>query len=324
MTGKVFNGNPATLLILILPFAGAVILLYEAWPFLLGLVALIVIWKLLDNYLWQQWCFQVDPTFNQLLQANQGCLTPMDLSLKANLGARSAKRFLDKKAEEYGAYRKDLSEGGQVYYFITASTLGSILDDSEPVADETDFADEIDEDNDTVETTTPPEVIVTTPEPENPPQSLFSSPFAQLAELKEERQKLSQTSPETVSPDEIKEVQTEIETASQPEVLETSIESVSSDELSTVTDTVLESSLTEEESPEEEDLETETSADKPRKSSLIQVDLAKRLDTTPSTVGRRKTEPDFAQWSQSKDPDGIAWKYLRKSRVFVPVNPDIS
>jgi hypothetical protein len=329
MTGKVFNGNPATLLILILPFAGAVILLYEAWPFLLGIVALIVIWKLFDTYLWQQWCFQVDPTFNQLLQANQGCLTPMDLSLKANLGARSAKRFLDKKAEEYGAYRKDLPEGGQVYYFITASTLGSILDDSEPVADETDFADEIDKDNDTVEMTTPPEVVVTTPEPEKPPQSLFSSPFAQLAEIKEERQKSSQTSPETVSPetvspDEIKEVQTEIETVSQPEVLETSIESVSSDELSTVTDTVLESSLTEEEIPEEEDLETETSADKPRKLSLIQVDLAKRLDTTPSTVGRRKTEPDFAQWSQSKDPDGIAWKYLRKSRVFVPVNPDIS
>ncbi|GBF80249.1 hypothetical protein [Aphanothece sacrum] len=330
MTGKVFNGNPATLLVLILPFAGAVILLYEAWPFLLGLVALIVIWKLFDNYLWQQWCFQVDPMFNQLLQANQGCLTPMDLSLKANLGARRAKRFLDKKAEEYGAYRKDLPEGGQVYYFITASTLGSILDDSEPVANETDFTDEIDDDRDTVEATIPPEVIVTTPEPEKPPQSLLSSPFAQLAEIKEERQKSSQTSSETVSsetvsPDEIKEVQTEIETVSQPEVLDTSIESVSSDEFLTATDRVLDSSLTEEESPEEEEyLETETSTDKPRKLSLIQVDLAKRLDTTPSTIGRRKTEPDFAQWSQSKDPDGIAWKYLRKSRVFVPVDPDIS
>jgi hypothetical protein len=53
--------------------------------------------------------------------------------------------------------------------------------------------------------------------------------------------------------------------------------------------------------------------------SLIQADLAKRLDTTSSTIARRKTDPDFPLWSQSKDPDGIAWQYLDENKVFIPV-----
>ena len=75
-------------------------------------------------------------------------------------------------------------------------------------------------------------------------------------------------------------------------------------------------------SPPDSSLPSENIPKPKAKLSLIQVDLAKRLDTTPSTVGRRKTDPSFPEWSQSKDPEGIAWKYLRKSRVFVPVDPD--
>ena len=152
MTGKVFDGNPtpAAFLILILPLAAVIVLLYEAWMWVLGFIALVVVWKLVDNYQWQQWSAKINPIFNQLIQENQGQVTPMDLSLKANLSAGSAKRFLARKAEEFGATSQELPEQGKVYYFITASTLGSILDDSEPMAEEPEEPEtfDIDEDDD--------------------------------------------------------------------------------------------------------------------------------------------------------------------------------
>jgi hypothetical protein len=80
-------------------------------------------------------------------------------------------------------------------------------------------------------------------------------------------------------------------------------------ELKTIAQTLSEHSLSEEES-----------AKIPPKLSLIQVDLAKRLETTPSTIRRQKSDPSFPEWSQSRDPKGIAWKYLQKLRLFVPVD----
>ncbi len=60
--------------------------------------------------------------------------------------------------------------------------------------------------------------------------------------------------------------------------------------------------------------------DKTEIQSLNQADLAKRLDVNSSTVGRQKTksEAEFAIWSLSKDPEGIAWKYDISTNEFVP------
>ncbi|HAC62785.1 MAG TPA: hypothetical protein DCF68_04440 [Cyanothece sp. UBA12306] len=297
MTGKVFNGSPAAFLVLILPLAVGIILLYKAWLWVLGVISLIILWKFWDKYQWQKWCFQLNPTFNELLQENQGCLTPMDLSLKANLSAGNAKRFLQRKAEEYGAYRKDLPEQGPVYYFITASTLGSIFDDSEPSAisveeeniqTDENYPEEAEKfDNSTVNTNAQSLLknLETNPKSDTQPTT---SPFAQLAELKEERQQLTETEETPIG-----------------------------------TDSSLETDTIPTQSPSSDNsLSSENMAKPKEKLSLIQVDLAKRLDTTPSTIGRRKTESNFPQWSQSKDPEGIAWKYLRKSRVFIPVDTD--
>ena len=306
MTGKVFDGNPtpAAFLILILPLAAIIVLLYKAWIWVLGFVALVVVWKLVDNYQWEQWSAKINPIFNQLIQENQGQITAMDLSLKANLSARGAKRFLARKAEEFSANSRELPEQGKVYYFITASTLGSILDDSEPVAEEPEEPEtfDIDEDDDEQietphsnqvtsqpsEVSPPPSTTSSSPsEVSSPPSTTsLSSPFAQLAALKEERLQQDQPSP-TETP----------QTVSTPP--ETPPEANSSES-------------------------EENSADGKEKEKLrlIQSYLAKRLDTTPSTIGRRKTDASFAEWSQSKDPDGIAWKYLRQSRVFIPVDPD--
>jgi len=53
--------------------------------------------------------------------------------------------------------------------------------------------------------------------------------------------------------------------------------------------------------------------------SLIQSELAKRLNVYSSTVYKRRNDPDFAEWCRSRDPDGIAWSYSRKSKEFFPV-----
>jgi hypothetical protein len=66
----------------------------------------------------------------------------------------------------------------------------------------------------------------------------------------------------------------------------------------------------------------ETKETNSEKLALIQADLAKRLDINPSTVGRRKSDPDFALWSQTKDPEGLAWKYVPKTKMFVPLEED--
>ncbi|CCQ67710.1 hypothetical protein CWATWH0402_6290 [Crocosphaera watsonii WH 0402] len=186
MTGKVFDGNPtpAAFLILILPLAAIIVLLYKAWIWILGFVALVIVWKLVDNYQWQRWSEKINPIFNQLIQENQGQVTPMDLSLKANLSAGSAKRFLARKAEEFSATSRELPEQGKVYYFITASTLGSILDDSEPVAEEPEEPETFDiDDDDDEDIEIPPNNQVTSQPSEvsSPPSTTsLSSPFCSV------------------------------------------------------------------------------------------------------------------------------------------------
>ncbi|MGK7874139.1 MAG: hypothetical protein AB4426_12740 [Xenococcaceae cyanobacterium] len=275
MTGKVLDSGAPGALALILPIALAIVVLFTAWPLLLLLIVLVLGWKIWRNYQWKQWCKQVNPFFHQLIKDNQGCLTPIDLSLKANLTGRAAKRFLDKKAEEFGIHPKVYEDKGTVYYFLTPSVLGSIFEDSE----------------------LPSEQNIEGLAPEKPRQSARSSSeveehshessaseIAQLVEL-EDSQPLPKLERETIAQEE-------------PQQLENTSSEVK-DEL-----------------------------EEPREStnlSLIQAELAKRLELNSSTVGRRKSDPDFPQWSQSKDPEGIAWKYLSETKMFVPVsNPPLT
>ena len=50
---------------------------------------------------------------------------------------------------------------------------------------------------------------------------------------------------------------------------------------------------------------------------LTGVALAERLKVSDTTISRKKSKPDFAQWTRSKDPDGIAWTYSKKTKHFV-------
>lgn len=135
MTGKTLEGGATGALILILPIAVVLAIAYAAWPILIVLVGATVAWRLWQRWQWQRWSQEINPTFNRLVRENQGCLTPLDLSAQANLSADAARRFLEKKALEYGAQRKDFAERGSVYYFLTTSAIGGLFSQSEPLAD---------------------------------------------------------------------------------------------------------------------------------------------------------------------------------------------
>jgi hypothetical protein len=275
MTGKVLNNGTAGILVLILPIAMALVVIFTAWPLLLVLIALAIGLKIWDNYQWQRWSGQLNPSFNQLIKDNKGALTVMDWSLKANLTGRAAQRFLERKAQEYGAQRKDYQDKGTVYYFLTVSALGTIFDDSELLANEEEAMEKPPASTTSRSVTSPPA----------PPKPSFSE-LAQLAHQKEE------TKPEPVAMP-----LQEAESVASPTVVEEAKpEPVKAVEIASPAPT-----------PES------------KKLTLTQADLAKRLDIHPSTVGRRKMGSDFPEWSQSKDPEGVAWKYLAKTEKFVPV-----
>jgi hypothetical protein len=53
--------------------------------------------------------------------------------------------------------------------------------------------------------------------------------------------------------------------------------------------------------------------------SLLQSELAKRLAVNSSTVYKHRSNPDFSEWSRSRDPEGIAWQYSSEDKRFFPV-----
>ena len=54
--------------------------------------------------------------------------------------------------------------------------------------------------------------------------------------------------------------------------------------------------------------------------SLTQADLAKRLGVDSATLTKNRKKPNFLDWSQNLDPEGLGWKYIPelKRYVFVP------
>ena len=268
MTGKVLDNGSAGALVLILPLAFGFVVLYMLWPFLLFIAAAIVAFKLWQDYKWQKWCREINPYFNQLIKANQGYLTPVDLSVHANLTARAAKAFLARKSEEYGTKPKTVAEKGVVYYFPTASALGSILDDSEPEAAVNSYQLAAKESS-----------------------KLSVRGIAQLA--KQEQNGIK-----------------DLATVSEPVSESSSVAQLTKTESTQSTATI------------EPESETNSStvnqpASLDAGQSLIQAELAKRLDLNSSTVGRRKSDPDFPLWSMSKDPEGIAWRYDPETKLYV-------
>lgn len=229
MQGKAIDSGASGFLIILLPLAFVVAFLFAAWPAVLALIVLGLVLRLWQQYQWQQLSQQVNPFFHQMLQETRGRITALDLAMKANLSAAAAKQYLEMKAQEFGAQRRDYPDQGAVYYFITAGTLGSLLDDSE------------------------------------------SSSFFQ-------RELMSDEDSESAEP-------------------------VHADQLRNT------------ESFKEE------AAHLPK--SLIQSELARRLEVHSSTVLKRRNQAYFPDWSRGRDPEGIAWQYSPDTKLFYPLNSEL-
>ncbi len=302
MTGKIIDRQTAGFLVLIIPLAVLIILVFTAWPLILLVFLLTLAVKVWQDYRWSKLSTVINPYFNQLLQDNQGCLTPIDLSAKANLTAKLARQFLDKKAEEFGAQKKAVGDQGMAYYFITASTLGSIFDESDPSLEKIEekqipaiTASRFPLTNlEQSQETKSPLIVAEKSENSVPEVPVISSsqPLTNLGKLFEEKEEENTAAiavQETViqEPEEIinPSLNSPDSSLSQSEVREES--------LSTVSETI---------------------------SSMSLADLAKRLGVTPAVLGRNKknkSETEFADWSRIRDPDGIAWKFDAKNSLFV-------
>lgn len=264
MNEKSIDTSVDTFLVILLPLAFVIVFLFATWPVLLGLLLFSLGYKLWRRYQWQQWSQQVNPIFHQLIRATQGRITPMDLAMKANFSAAVAKRYLDYKAEEFGAQQQKYEDLGSVYYFITSSTLGSMLDESEP-----------------------------------------ASESKQQNQETENVKQIASSAIEDMTKDELSSaVQVLV-----PEA-ETSVEDSSISPASLIVSPPSEAPLEQAEPP--------TGASSVPQ-SLIQSELAKRLNVYSSTVYKRRNDPDFSEWSRSRDPEGIAWKFSPKTKEFRPV-----
>lgn len=254
MTGKVIDSGATGFLVLIIPIALIAVVVATAWPILLALLFTIIVWQIVQQWQWQRFVGKVNPAFNQLIRENNGCVTPVDLAMKANIEGNKANKFLEYKATEFSAKSREVANQGKVYYFLTASAVEGFFEQPE-----------------TLETLEETEVE----EPEtSPPESAIAESSLATAVTEE-----METSPTTSPENHQTATHTEVPTTShQPETEET--------------DAV----------------------------SLIQAELARRLMVHSSTVGKRKLDPDFSEWSRQRDPEKIPWQYSDDTKLFYPLD----
>ena len=53
---------------------------------------------------------------------------------------------------------------------------------------------------------------------------------------------------------------------------------------------------------------------------IIQSELAKRLDVHPSTIYKRRSEPNFTDWTRNRDPEGLAWGYSEANKEYYRID----
>jgi hypothetical protein len=298
MPERAINSRNATgFLLILLPAALAMSALFVAWPFILGGALLAIGGNVWQSYEWSKTAQSINPVFQQLIVQNRGEITPIDLSITANISGATAQRYLVAKAHEFGTGSRQHPDRGQIYYFVSVSTLGDIFDDSErelpelaptqiPVVEvPVNFAPTAV--IETVATPTQPEpviaevaVIPTPPEPviaEVAPIPVTSDPLppeihpvaAVAPELSNLRQLFDEDAP--------------------------SVETVASIEPAPPV------------------------ADRPVV-TILQSELAKRLDVHSSTVYKRRSEPNFTDWTRNRDPEGLAWAYTDTSKEYYRVD----
>ncbi len=298
MPDKAINKRSATgFLAILLPAALAMAALFTAWPLILGLTLVAAGGTIWQNFEWSKTVRSIDPTFQQLIVQNRGEITPIDLAIKANIPGKVATRYLVTKADEFGTRSRQYPDRGQVFYFISVSTLGAIFDDSErqdapaaimpattpvvspPVAVRPDQHVEV--------VASTPAAATSLPQPEPPTLQRPLSDLTNLARLLDE-QSVS-TPPATAA---------ETKTATEPTV-ETMV--ATEPQVTPTTEA------------------TAPVAQQPLV-TIVQSELAKRLDVHSSTIYKRRGEPNFIDWTRNRDPDGLAWGYDESNKEYYRVD----
>ncbi len=234
-----------------------------------------------QSYEWSKTAQSINPVFQQLIVKNRGEITPIDLSLSANVSGAIAKRYLIAKANEFGTGSRQHPERGQVYYFVSVRTLGSIFDDSEQDV---------------------PEIAPTTPVVALQPTSTSVT----VVEAAAQPEILQSTIAEVA----------EISAIPDPQLLQANIPISKANPESSHLDRLLDKDLT----PTAASLEpAPPTIDRPLV-TIIQSELAKRLDVHSSTVYKRRSEPNFTEWTRNRDPDGLAWAYTDTTKEYYQVD----
>ncbi len=292
-------------LLILVPAALAMSALFVAWPFILGLTVLVAGGNIWQNHEWAKTARSIEPSFQQLVVQNRGEITPIDLSLKANISGKVATRYLVTKADEFGTRSRQYADRGQVFYFISVSTLGNIFDDSE--RDEAPVA---------IMPTAAPVVTAPVAVTESVPAATAlaaQQPSRSEVSPLQQSEAVSQPSGSEVAPP----LQPTETPSSQPS---TPVARQSTSDLSNLARLLDEQPVAANVEPTTAATPTQTPpADVPLV-TILQSELAKRLDVHSSTVYKRRSEPNFIDWTRNRDPEGLAWGYDESNKEYYRVN----
>ena len=321
MPERAINPKSATgFLLVLIPAALAMSALFIAWPVILGVVLLITGGNVWQSYEWSKTARSIDPVFQQLIVQNRGEISPLDLSLQANVSGKVSQRYLAIRADEFGTGSRQHPERGQIYYFISISTLGSIFDDSEqelPAIAPTTSSVAVFPTVATPLVEVGTEIAPTAAIPlmalaipiatpivaplDRPAVPLPSPPVAELSNLRQLFDAEPASTPQPAS----------VEVAATTPVAETPPVAV--------IDTTTQPAIVEVATTEPVAGVATTAVPDTPMVTIIQSELAKRLDVHSSTIYKRRSEPDFTDWTRNRDPDGLAWGYAEAAKEYYQV-----
>jgi hypothetical protein len=320
------NSLPGFLLVL-LPAAFVAVFLSIAWPFILGGVLFLTGNSVWQSYQWAKLAQQVNPYFNQMVLEQQGEIAPLALSVRANISAPVADRYLQGKAAEIGgvSYRSDA--GGTVYSFLTVNSLENTfagLSSNESISQKLAQLDYVvDAEPATISQTleksapiapvsTPisvahevvAEVIDSPTIPEQPKPTVVA--VAPVVPAEPVVTKAVPVAP--VIPTEPVVAKAVVEPQATKIVEETTASGSSfAQALRGIFDAGNEPVV--EEAIELEEISSVAEI-------ITQADLAKRLDVHPSTLYKRRSDMSFGDWTRNRDPEGFGWGYQRDTKEF--------
>jgi hypothetical protein len=317
MPERAINTKSATgCLLVLIPAALTMSALFVAWPVILGVTLLLAGGNIWQSNEWSKTARSIDPIFQQSIVQYRGEISPLDLSLNANVSGAVAHRYLAARAAEFGTGSRQHPDRGQVYYFVSIGTLGSILDDSELSEPETPVIMPATNPVMAFQSTATatefiPEVLL---QPQFTPAVVTSAP-SDLPITPIPSSQLESFPPQVVAPESIDLPELVAETPTPAKITDTiELEQLPIAAVPTTT------SIVEVIEAEQLAISTETilPTDRPVV-TIIQSELAKRLDVHSSTVYKRRSEPNFTDWTRNRDPDGIAWGYAETTKEYYRV-----